>query len=140
MRPVLRQPGRRYALGWDTSRPGQLAHNGEWFSHTAAQVLLPDGSGIAVLATTGLALDNDADSLAQGLVTLVQGGTPELALPAGVLADRVLAGLILLSVCSPRSAPSTRGGGPHAGRTPGGRRCGCCRTSCPAWPSCCCRS
>ncbi|WP_326955702.1 serine hydrolase domain-containing protein [Amycolatopsis sp. NBC_01286] len=91
-------PGHGYAFGWGAYRPGQLSHNGEWFSHTAAQVLLPGGYGVTVLATTGLALDNDADSLAQGLATLVQGGTPELALPAGVVADRVLAGLILLSV------------------------------------------
>lgn len=91
-------PGRDYAFGWGAYRPGQLSHNGEWFSHTAAQILLPGGYGVTVLATTGLALDNDADSLAQGLATLVQGGTPELALPAGVVADRVLAGLILLSV------------------------------------------
>jgi CubicO group peptidase (beta-lactamase class C family) len=91
-------PGRDYAFGWGAYRPGQLSHNGEWFSHTAAQVLLPGGYGVTVLATTGLALDNDAESLAQGLATLVQGGSPELALPAGVIADRVLAGLILLSV------------------------------------------
>jgi hypothetical protein len=51
-----------------------------------------------VLATTGLALDNDADTLAQGLATLVQGGSPEPTLPAGVVADRVLAGLMLLSL------------------------------------------
>ncbi|WIV58202.1 serine hydrolase domain-containing protein [Amycolatopsis nalaikhensis] len=91
-------PGRDYALGWAAWRPGQLSHNGEWFTHTAAQVLLPDGYGIAVVATTGLALDNDAETLAQGLATLVRGGTPELALPAGEVADRVLAGLILLSM------------------------------------------
>jgi CubicO group peptidase (beta-lactamase class C family) len=91
-------PGRGYALGWAARRPGQLSHNGEWFGHTAAQVLLPGGYGVAVLATTGLALDNDAESLAQGLVTLLEGGTPGLALPAGVVADRVLAGLILVSV------------------------------------------
>jgi hypothetical protein len=91
-------PGRQYALGWAAYRPGQLSHTGEWFSHTAAQVLLPDGYGVAVLATTGMALDNDAETLAQGLATLVQGGSPELTLPAGVVADRVLGGLILLSV------------------------------------------
>jgi CubicO group peptidase (beta-lactamase class C family) len=90
-------PGRDYAFGWGTYRPGQLSHNGEWFSHTAAQILLPDGYGIVVLAT-GLALDNDADTLAQGLATLVQGGSPEPTLPAGVVADRVLAGLMLLSL------------------------------------------
>ncbi|MEU8638045.1 serine hydrolase domain-containing protein [Amycolatopsis sp. NPDC048633] len=91
-------PGREYALGWGSYRPGQLSHNGEWFTHTAAQILLPGGYGIAVLAGTGLALDNDAESLAQGLVTLVQGGSPEPALPAGVIADRVLAALALLAV------------------------------------------
>jgi CubicO group peptidase (beta-lactamase class C family) len=91
-------PGRQYALGWAAYRPGQLSHTGEWFSHTAAQVLLPDGHGVAVLATTGMALDNDAETLAQGLATLVQGGSPELTLPAGEVADRVLGGLILLSV------------------------------------------
>jgi CubicO group peptidase (beta-lactamase class C family) len=90
-------PGRDYALGWAAWRPGQLTHNGEWFSHTAAQILLPDGYGVAVLATTGMALDNDAESLAQGLATLLQGGAPEPALPAGEVADRVLAGLMLLS-------------------------------------------
>jgi len=91
-------PGRDYAFGWRAYQPGQLSHTGEWFSHTAAQILLPGGYGVAVLATTGLALDNDAETLAQGLATLLQGGAPELALPAGVVADRVLAGLILLSV------------------------------------------
>ncbi|MEV7097148.1 serine hydrolase domain-containing protein [Amycolatopsis sp. NPDC051045] len=91
-------PGRDYALGWRAGPSGQLSHTGEWFTHTAAQILLPDGYGIAVMATTGLALDNDAETLARGLATLVQGGSPELALPAGVVADRVLAGLILLSV------------------------------------------
>ena len=91
-------PGRDYALGWAAWRPGQLSHNGEWFTHTAAQILLPDGYGIAVLAGTGLALDNDAESLAQSLVTLVRGGAPEPALPAGVLADRVLAALALIAV------------------------------------------
>ncbi|MER6792301.1 serine hydrolase domain-containing protein [Amycolatopsis mediterranei] len=91
-------PGRDYAFGWRAYPPGQLSHSGDWFSHTAAQILLPDGHGIAVTATTGLALDNDAETLAQGLATLVEGGSPELALPAGVIADRVLASLILLSV------------------------------------------
>ncbi|WIY03171.1 serine hydrolase domain-containing protein [Amycolatopsis mongoliensis] len=91
-------PGRDYALGWGAYRPGQLSHNGEWFTHTAAQILLPDGYAVAVVADTGLALDNDAESLAQGLVTLLQGGSPEPALPAGVVADRILAALALLAV------------------------------------------
>ncbi|WP_020643781.1 serine hydrolase domain-containing protein [Amycolatopsis balhimycina] len=91
-------PGRDYALGWRAGSPGRLSHTGEWFSHTAAQLLLPGGYGVAVLANTGLALDNDAETLARGLATLLEGGSPEPALPAGVVADRVLAGLILLSV------------------------------------------
>lgn len=91
-------PGRDYALGWRLGGDGRLSHTGEWFSHTAAQVLLPGGYGVAVFAPTGLALDNDAETLAQGLATLLAGGSPEPSLPAGVVADWVLAGFILLAV------------------------------------------
>jgi len=90
-------PGRDYALGWRV-RDGRTSHTGEFFTHTAAQVLLPGGYGIAVLATTGMALDNDAELLAQGLASLLEGGAPEPALPAGVIADRVLAALALVAV------------------------------------------
>ncbi|MET8852894.1 serine hydrolase domain-containing protein [Amycolatopsis sp. NPDC004625] len=90
-------PGRDYALGW-TVRDGRVSHTGDWFSHTAAQVLLPGGYGVAVIANTGMALDNDAELLAQGLASLLAGGTPEPALPAGVIADRVLGALALIAV------------------------------------------
>lgn len=90
-------PGRDYALGWIV-RDGRASHTGEWFSHTAAQILLPDGYGIAVLTNMGMALDNEAELLARGLADLVEGGSPEPSLPAGVLADRFLAGLALLTV------------------------------------------
>ncbi|VVJ19365.1 Beta-lactamase class C-like and penicillin binding proteins (PBPs) superfamily [Amycolatopsis camponoti] len=90
-------PGRDYALGWRV-RDGLVSHTGEWFSHTAAQILLPDGYGIAVVTTMGMALDNEAELLARDIATLVQGGSPEPALPAGVLADRVLAALALIAV------------------------------------------
>ncbi|MEU4248131.1 serine hydrolase domain-containing protein [Amycolatopsis sp. NPDC026612] len=76
-------PGREYALGWRADPAGRLSHTGEWFSHTAAQILLPDGHGIAVLAPTGLALDNDAETLAQGLATLVQGVRRSSRCPPG---------------------------------------------------------
>ncbi|EOD63583.1 serine hydrolase domain-containing protein, partial [Amycolatopsis vancoresmycina] len=85
-------PGRGYALGW-TVRDGRVSHTGDWFSHTAAQVLLPGGYGIAVVANTGMALDNEAELLANGLASLLEGGAPEPALPAGVVADRVLGAL-----------------------------------------------
>ncbi len=91
-------PGRDYALGWAAWTPGQLSHGGQWFSYTAKQILLPDGYGVAVITDTGLALENDADVLANGLVELVEGGHPEPSLPAGVVADRVLAVLIALSL------------------------------------------
>ncbi|MEU5260502.1 serine hydrolase domain-containing protein [Amycolatopsis sp. NPDC021455] len=90
-------PGRDYALGWRV-QDGKTSHTGDWFSHTAAQVLLPGGYGIAVLANTGMALDNEAELLAQGLASLLEGGSPEPAPPAGVLADRVLAALALVAV------------------------------------------
>jgi CubicO group peptidase (beta-lactamase class C family) len=90
-------PGCDYALGW-TVRAGQVTHTGEWFSHTAAQILLPDGYGVAVVTPMGMALDNEAELLAQGIATLVRGGSPEPALPAGVVADRVLGALALIAV------------------------------------------
>ncbi len=89
-------PGRDYALGWHVL-DGRATHTGELFTHTAAQVLLPGGYGIAVLANTGLALDNDAEQLANGLASLLEGGAPVPALPAGVLADRVLGALALVA-------------------------------------------
>ncbi|MGW4063648.1 serine hydrolase domain-containing protein [Amycolatopsis sp. NPDC004747] len=90
-------PGRDYALGWRV-RDGKVSHTGDWFSHTAAQVLLPGGYGVAVLANTGMALDNEAELLAEDLASLLGGGTPEPALPAGVVADRVLGALALVAV------------------------------------------
>ncbi|MBE1498330.1 CubicO group peptidase (beta-lactamase class C family) [Amycolatopsis lexingtonensis] len=89
-------PGRGYALGW-TVRDGRVSHTGDWFSHTAAQVLLPGGYGVAVMANTGMALDNEAELLAQGLADLLEGGAPEVSLPAGVVADWVLGGLALIA-------------------------------------------
>ncbi|WP_460441297.1 serine hydrolase domain-containing protein [Amycolatopsis stemonae] len=90
-------PGRDYALGWAV-RDGRISHTGDWFSHTAAQILLPGGYGIAVVANTGMALDNEAELLARDLASLVRGKTPEPALPAGVVADRVLGALALIAV------------------------------------------
>lgn len=90
-------PGHDYALGWSV-RDGRVSHTGDWFSHTAAQVLLPGGYGVAVVANTGMALDNEAELLAQGLASLLTGGAPEPALPAGVIADRVLGALALVAV------------------------------------------
>lgn len=90
-------PGHDYALGW-ASRAGQVSHTGDWFSHTAAQILLPGGYGIAVVTNMGMALDNEAELLAQGLTGLLQGKAVEPALPAGVVADRVLGALALVAV------------------------------------------
>ncbi|WP_410572165.1 serine hydrolase domain-containing protein [Amycolatopsis sp. cmx-4-61] len=104
-------PGRDYALGW-TVRDGRVSHTGDWFSHTAAQVLLPGGYGVAVVANTGMALDNEAELLARDLANLLEGGAPEPGLPAGVVADRVLgavalvaAGLAVLGVRRARRNP-----------------------------------
>ncbi len=90
-------PGRDYALGWSV-RDGRTSHTGDWFSHTAAQVLLPDGYGVAVVANTGMALDNEAELLAQDLASLLRGGALEPALPAGVIADRVLAASAVIAI------------------------------------------
>ncbi|GAA4203350.1 serine hydrolase domain-containing protein [Actinocatenispora rupis] len=90
-----------YALGWrKQAGPGgvtEIRHNGELFTYTAEQVLLPDsGYGIAVLTNTGLSIDNDSAELADGLVDLVTGHDPGHPAPAGTTADRVLLGLTVL--------------------------------------------
>ncbi|MET9000585.1 serine hydrolase domain-containing protein [Amycolatopsis sp. NPDC004169] len=90
-------PGRDYALGWRV-RDGRASHTGDWFSHTAAQVLLPGGYAVAVVANTGLSLDNEAELLAQDLASVLEGGSPEPSLPAGVVADRVLGAPALAAV------------------------------------------
>ncbi|WP_290057649.1 serine hydrolase domain-containing protein [Amycolatopsis solani] len=90
-------PGRGYALGW-TVRDGRVSHTGDWFSHTAAQVLLPGGYGIAVVTNVGMALDNEAELLAQGIAGVLTGGSPDVSWPAGVIADWVLGALALIAV------------------------------------------
>ncbi|MCP2165581.1 serine hydrolase domain-containing protein [Goodfellowiella coeruleoviolacea] len=89
-----------YGMGWERSRPEQqparISHTGQWFSYTAQQTLLPDsGYGIAVVATTGLSVEDDPAVITEGLVALTQGQTPQVRRPSGVQADWVLAALTL---------------------------------------------
>ncbi|HEY3505970.1 MAG TPA: serine hydrolase domain-containing protein [Actinocatenispora sp.] len=90
----------QYALGWRRQampgEPVEIRHNGELFTYTAEQVLLPaSGYGIAVLTNTGLSLDNDSAELADGLVDLVSGHDPGKPRPSGTYVDWVLGGLTL---------------------------------------------
>lgn len=88
-----------YGMGWDIDRQGRVRHNGVWFTHTASQLLLPDGHGIAVLGNSGIGLGNEGtDQLADGLATLVAGGEPSGGTPIRLLVDLVVAGLTLVSL------------------------------------------
>ncbi|WP_063798043.1 serine hydrolase domain-containing protein [Streptomyces sp. 150FB] len=92
-----------YAMGWQREDyhkgPVRTAHNGELFTYTAEQILLPEsGWGIVVMSDTGLSVENDSAVIADGLVALTQGQTPEVRRPSGVYADWVLAAFTLLAL------------------------------------------
>lgn len=80
MRTPSRQNG-TYALGWtirETERGTPvIEHGGDLFTSTAEQLLMPEsGYGVAVMANTGMAF-SDADALMDGIVAMIEGGTPE---------------------------------------------------------------
>ncbi|MEV0616772.1 serine hydrolase domain-containing protein [Nonomuraea sp. NPDC050404] len=69
-----------YALGWNLDKTSRgtpvVEHGGDLFTSTAYQLLMPEsGYGIAVMANTGMAF-SDADALMDGLVAMIEGGTP----------------------------------------------------------------
>lgn len=83
-------------MGWQREQSDQISHNGDWFTYTAAQVLVPDpGYGIAVIADTGMALEDDPRIIAQGLVDLTRGESPDVHRPWGIYADWGIAVLTL---------------------------------------------
>lgn len=85
-----------YGMGWQHEQSDQISHNGDWFTYTAAQVLVPDtGYGIAVIADTGMALEDDPRIIAQGLVDLTRGESPDVHRPSGIYADWGMALLTL---------------------------------------------
>ncbi|MEV6335597.1 serine hydrolase domain-containing protein [Nocardia vinacea] len=88
-----------YGMGWQREQSDQIVHYGDWFTYTAAQVLVPDtGYGIAVIADTGLALEDDPRIIAQGLVELTRGESPDVHRPWGIYADWGMALLTLATV------------------------------------------
>ncbi|MFI9510065.1 serine hydrolase domain-containing protein [Nocardia sp. NPDC052566] len=85
-----------YGMGWRREQTGggpvRISHKGDWFTYTAEQTLLPEsGYGIAVIANTGLALEDDPAVIGRGLVALSEGATPQIRYPIGVYADWALA-------------------------------------------------
>ncbi|MGW5684134.1 serine hydrolase domain-containing protein [Nonomuraea sp. NPDC003754] len=101
----LRTPSRQndtYALGWSIGRTprGNLAigHSGELFTSTAEQLLMPEsGYGIAVMANTGMAF-GDSSALLDGLVAMIEGGTPEPPSDPYLVTDLVFLLLTLVTV------------------------------------------
>lgn len=92
-------PVESYGMGWRRDKPEEIFHTGDWFTYTAEQMLLPEsGYGIAVLANTGLALEDDTTIIVKGLTELLQQRAPEVRRPWGVYADWVLAAAIVGTV------------------------------------------
>ncbi|MGY4100840.1 serine hydrolase domain-containing protein [Nocardia sp. R16R-3T] len=88
-----------YAMGWQRGQSDQISHYGDWFTYTAAQVLVPDtGYGIAVIADTGMALEDDPRIIAQGLADLTRGESPDVHRPWSIYADWAMALLTLGTV------------------------------------------
>jgi CubicO group peptidase (beta-lactamase class C family) len=99
MRTPSEQSG-NYALGWfvgETERGTPvIEHGGDLFTSTAGQLLMPGtGYGVAVMANTGLAFA-DAGALMDGIVTMLEGGAPELPSAQPFLATDLLFALLTL--------------------------------------------
>ncbi|MEE6257844.1 serine hydrolase [Plantactinospora sonchi] len=101
--PPKPEPG--YAMGWfantDDGR-NELTHDGAWFTFTANQTLLPEtGYGIAVLANVGIGLGvSDTSVITEGLITLIEGGTPQPGSKSTLVVHLVLAGMTLLTIAA----------------------------------------
>ncbi|NNH74649.1 beta-lactamase family protein [Nocardia uniformis] len=88
-----------YGMGWqhDESDSSRVFHGGDWFTYTAAQELVPEsGYGIAVIANTGMALEDDPELIVEGLIDLTRGLEPGVSRPAGIYADWALAAMTLV--------------------------------------------
>ncbi|MFI6867806.1 serine hydrolase domain-containing protein [Nocardia sp. NPDC050406] len=112
-----------YGMGWkhDAEDDSRVFHNGSWFSYTAEQVLLPEtGYGIAVMANMGMALEDDPDLIANGLIDITRGLTPRIERPSGIYADWALGvatlGVLVAAVLLVRR--SHRWAAAQAGRSP----------------------
>lgn len=99
MRTPSRQNG-KYALGWtigETERGTPvIEHSGDLFTSTADQLLMPEsGYGVAVMANTGMAFA-DAGALMDGIVAMIEEGTPKIPSSPPYLATDIL--FILLTL------------------------------------------
>ncbi|MFI7693052.1 serine hydrolase domain-containing protein [Nonomuraea sp. NPDC049655] len=100
MRTPSEQDG-EYALGWEIGETARgtpvVRHDGDLFTSTAAQLLMPErGYGVAVMANTGTAF-GDAGALMDGLVALIEGGTPEIPSSPPYLVTDILFVLLTLA-------------------------------------------
>lgn len=76
------QQNDEYALGWSIGETERgtpvIEHGGDLFTSTAFQLLMPrSGYGVAVMANTGMAFA-DAGALMDGLVAMIEAGTPKI--------------------------------------------------------------
>ncbi|MEP6914553.1 MAG: serine hydrolase domain-containing protein [Acidobacteriota bacterium] len=89
-------------LGWSMHGEGaslRVEHTGWLFTFTAHQILLPSrGYGIAVISNTGLGLaPADSEVVAETLVAMINGETPDPGYPVALIVDLCLLALLVLS-------------------------------------------
>ncbi|MEV0232909.1 serine hydrolase domain-containing protein [Nonomuraea sp. NPDC050786] len=122
----LRTPSeqdKEYALGWmlGTTKRGTpvVEHDGDLFTSTAAQLLMPEsGYGVAVMTNTGTAF-GDADALMDGIVAMIEGDRPEIPpMPPMLVTDIlfVLLTVVTVGLAVRGVARSRRWASEHRGR------------------------
>ena len=89
-------------LGWAPREgndvfPNHFFHAGWLFTASASQIILADSAiGIAVMTNRGIGLGgDDADQMAQGIVSILSGSEPSFPFPTGLVATVVFALLTL---------------------------------------------
>lgn len=87
-----------YAMGWGTERSGRLTHSGNLMTYNAAQMLVPGtGYGVAVMAN-GAPMVDDTYTIAEGLLALSEGKTPQGPGSGLLMTNLVLIGLSLAAI------------------------------------------
>lgn len=96
-------PEGRYALGWrdgapdDRDRP-RMSHGGSVQGYSAYQGIYHEGEyGVVVLTNSFTAPVETAYPIAEGIIDIVEGKSPEGSMPVNAVSDYVLAALTLVT-------------------------------------------
>lgn len=91
-----------YGLGWQhtsTADPARIGHDGSMTRYSSRQDLVPSsGVGTVVLLDSYTTTYSHPFSISTGLITIAEGGTPELGVPTATIIDLVLLAITLLAL------------------------------------------